>query len=76
MSDVLHPIYLSFTTEELREHFAAVGADPGSADKHLEYYIKSAEAAKSGEAHPVASAKRRGTLCRSRRVSVSGWPPR
>ena len=53
MSELLHPIYLPFTKEQLRQHFAAVGTDTTSADRHLEYYLKSAQAAKAWEEDPA-----------------------
>ena len=36
--DVLNEIYLPFPEEQLREHFAPVGTDETSADRHLDYY--------------------------------------
>lgn len=53
MSELLHPIYLPFTKEQLRQHFAAVGTDTTSADRKLEYYVKSAQAAKAWEGDPA-----------------------
>ena len=49
MADVLHPTYLPFTADQLREHFAPVhGA--GEEDRHLRYYRASVEEArKHGE---------------------------
>ncbi len=67
MSEILHPLYLPFTQEQLRGHFAPVGADTTSADRHLAYYLKSAQAAKGWGEHPlsgtpaeVAKAQRHG----------------
>ena len=54
MSEILHPLYLPFTQEQLRGHFAPVGADTASADLHLAYYLKSAQAAKDWEEHPLS----------------------
>lgn len=67
MSEVLHEMYLPFTEAQLREHFAPVGADKTSADKHLDYYRKSVQAASGWVSTPPpgtpaerAQAKRRG----------------
>ena len=67
MSELLHPTYLPFTEEQLREHFARVGTDTTSADRHLAYYVKSTNAAKAWGEHPlsgtpaeVAKAKKHG----------------
>ena len=67
MSEVLHDVYLPFTEAQLREHFAPVGADKTSADRHLDYYRKSVQAARdwassppSGTPAEQAQAKRRG----------------
>jgi hypothetical protein len=45
VADLLHPTYLPFTADQLREHFAPV-AGPGEKDRHLKYYRDSVEAAK------------------------------
>jgi hypothetical protein len=37
MVDVLHPVYLPFTADQLREHFAPVHGY-GEKDRHLSYY--------------------------------------
>src|SRR5690242_14256744 len=42
MADVLHPVYLPFTADQLREHFAPVHG-PGDRDRHLRYYLASVE---------------------------------
>ena len=67
MGELLHPIYLPFTEEQLLAHFAAVGTDTTSADRHLAYYTKSAKAARNWGEHPtsgtpaeVAKAQRHG----------------
>jgi hypothetical protein len=67
MSEVLHDVYLPFTEAQLRQHFAPVGADNSSADRHLDYYRKSVQAARdwtstppSGTPTEQAQAKRRG----------------
>src|SRR5689334_22493777 len=67
MSEVLHDVYLPFTEAQLRQHFAPVGADNTSADRHLAYYRKSVQAARdwtstppSGTPTEQAQAKRRG----------------
>jgi hypothetical protein len=67
MSEFFHEIYLPFTEAQLWEHFAPVGADKTSADKHLDYYRKSVQAARdwassqpSGPPKERAKAKRRG----------------
>jgi hypothetical protein len=59
VADLLHPIYLPFTADQLREHFAPV-AGPGDKDRHLKYCYASAAAAKkydqlirSGKATPA-----------------------
>ncbi len=54
MSEILHPLYLPFTQEQLRDHFAPVGTDATSADRHLAYYVKSAQAAKDWAEHPLS----------------------
>src|SRR5438045_2841435 len=49
MADVLHPVYLPFTADQLRGHFAPVHG-PGEEDRHLRYYRASIEEArKHGE---------------------------
>ena len=67
MSEVLHERYLPFTEAQLREHFAPVGVDKTSADRHLDYYRKSVQTARdwaskspSGTPTERAQAKRRG----------------
>jgi hypothetical protein len=67
MSEVLQDVYLPFTKEQLRRHFAPVGTDKTSADRHLDYYRKSVQAARdwarnpsSGTPAQQAQAKRRG----------------
>jgi hypothetical protein len=67
MSEVFHETYLPFTEAQLREHFAPVGADKTSAERHLDYYRKSVQAAKDWASRPPsgtpaerAQAKRRG----------------
>jgi hypothetical protein len=45
MADVLHPVYLPFTADQLREHFAPVHG-PGEEDRHLRYYLASVEEAR------------------------------
>ena len=67
MSEVLDEVYLPFTETQLREHFAPVGADKTSADKHLDYDLKSIQAAKDWASKPPsvtaaerAQAKRHG----------------
>ena len=45
MPDVLHPTYLPFTADQLREHFAPV-LGPGDKDRHLRYYRASVEEAR------------------------------
>src|SRR5204863_7518437 len=67
MSEVLHDVYLPFTEAQLREHFAPVGTDKTSAERHLDYYRKSVQAARdwassqpSGTPAERAQAKRRG----------------
>lgn len=60
-------MYLPFTEGQLRHHFAPAGADRTSADKHLDYYRKSVQAARDWVSRPPsgtpaerAQAKRRG----------------
>ena len=67
MSEILHPLYLPFTQERLRDHFAPAGTEATSADRHLAYYVKSAQAAKdwaelplSGPPGEVATARKHG----------------
>ena len=67
MSEVLHQVYLPFTEAQLREHFAPVGVDKTSADRHLDYYRKSVQTARdwastppSGTPTERAQAKRSG----------------
>ena len=45
MADVLHPTYLPFTADQLRERFAPV-LSPGEKDRHLTYYLASIEQAR------------------------------
>jgi hypothetical protein len=66
VSEVLNEIYLPFTAEQLREHFAPVGTDQASADKHLDYYRKNVQAYRDWATNPPggspaqrAQAKRR-----------------
>ncbi len=68
MSELLHPIYLPFTKEQLRQHFAAVGTDTTSAGRRLEYYLKSAEAAKAWEGDPAIGAP--GEVARAKKHSL------
>jgi len=58
MSDVLHPVYLPFTEEQLIPHFAPVGTDKTNPGRHLEYFRKSIQAAADYAAllHPGMSA--------------------
>lgn len=67
MTEVLHRVYLPFTKEQVREHFAPVVAGTASADHHLGYYVKSAQAANdwaglplSGRPAEVAKARTHG----------------
>ena len=48
MSEILHPLYLPFTQEQLRGHFAPAGTEATSTLGHLAYYVKSAQAARTG----------------------------
>ena len=45
MADLLHPTYLPFTADQLREHFAPV-VRAGEKDRHLTYYRASLDQAK------------------------------
>lgn len=54
MNEILHPVYLPFTQEQLRHHFAPAGTDATSADHHLAYYVKSAKAAEDWAEHPLS----------------------
>jgi hypothetical protein len=67
VSEILHPLYLPFTQEQLRDHFAPAGTETASAVDHLAYYLKSAQAAKdwaelplSGPPAEVATARKHG----------------
>jgi hypothetical protein len=67
MSEVLHEVYLPFTEAQLREHFAPVGVDKTSTERHLNYYRKSVQTARDWASRPPsgtpterAQAKRRG----------------
>lgn len=54
MSEILHEIYLPFSKEQLREHFAPVGTHPTDPDVHVHPYCKSIRAAREWETHPVS----------------------
>jgi hypothetical protein len=54
VADVLNEIYLPFSAEQLREHFAPVGTDKTSADRHLDYYRKSVQAYRDWGTNPPA----------------------
>jgi hypothetical protein len=54
VSDVLNEVYLPFSEEQLREHFAPVGTDKTSAGRHLDYYRKSVQAHRDWAANPPA----------------------
>src|SRR5207342_1355676 len=49
MADVLHPVYLPFTADQLREHFAPVHG-PGEEGRHVRYYQASVEEARRHDA--------------------------
>ena len=66
MGGALNEIYLPFSEEQLREHFAPVGTDKTSADRHLDYYRKSLQAYRNwatnlpaGSPAQLAQAKKR-----------------
>jgi hypothetical protein len=44
--EVLHDVYLPFTEEELKGHFAAVGTASWTPDQHLKYFRRSVDAYK------------------------------
>ena len=54
MSEILHEIYLPFTKEQIREHFAPVGTHPTDPDVCLHHYCQSVTAAREWERHPVS----------------------
>jgi hypothetical protein len=67
MSEILHEVYLPFTEGQLKQHFAPVGVDNTSPDRHLDYYRKSVLAARDWASRPPsgtpaerARAKRHG----------------
>jgi hypothetical protein len=49
--DVIHPVYLPFTADHLRDHFAPV-ASGGDPDRHVRYYQASAARAVAFESSP------------------------
>jgi hypothetical protein len=54
VTELLHQTYLPFTPEQLLGHFAPVGTDTTSAERHLAYYAKSAQAAANWGEHPLS----------------------
>lgn len=52
MTEKLHDLYLPFTPEELRGHFASAGTDAASLDRYLAYYRRSIKAARDWTAAP------------------------
>jgi hypothetical protein len=54
VGDVLDEIYLPFSEEQLRQHFAPVGTDKTSPDRHLDYYRKSVQAYRDWDTNPPA----------------------
>jgi hypothetical protein len=81
VSGELNKDYLPFSEEQLREHFAPVGTDKTSADRHLDYYRKSVQAYRDWGTNPPAGspaqqAQAKSAPCRCRRTSASGSSPR
>jgi hypothetical protein len=76
VADLLHPKYLPFTADQLREHFApVVGA--GEKDRHLTYYRASVDQARK-YAELIRRGKnqhqqRPGWVGRWRKTKDSGW---
>ena len=68
-SAVVHSVYLPYTTEVLRQHFAKVrgGGDP---ERHLAYYRASAQAAREFRAAPPAgdAGTQRRAIARGRQL--------
>lgn len=54
MSEILHEIYLPFTKEQLREHFAPVGIASTDPDLKVRRFCESARAARKWEEHPAS----------------------
>jgi hypothetical protein len=67
MSEVFDKKYLPFTEEQLKDHFARVGPDNTTADRHLDYYRKSVQAASD-----LASAASFGTPAERARAKRHG----
>jgi hypothetical protein len=70
VSDVLHEIYLPFSEEQLREHFAPVGTDKTSADRHLDYYRKSVQAYRDWVTNPPAGSPARQAQAKRRALQM------
>ncbi|MEJ7786935.1 MAG: hypothetical protein WKF96_19210 [Solirubrobacteraceae bacterium] len=41
--EIMHPVYLPFTEEQVRKHFAPINNDRGDIERHLTHYKKSIE---------------------------------
>jgi hypothetical protein len=81
VSDVLNEIYLPFSEEQLREHFAPVGTDKTSADRHWTTTARVCE--RTGPESRIrlraprrSRLRRKGAPCRCRSMSASGSSPR
>ena len=76
MANVLHDMYLPFTADQLREHFAPV-AGPGERDRHLRYYLASVEEARKYDelirGEDSRRRRRLGWAGRWRKTNGSGW---
>jgi hypothetical protein len=70
VSDVLNEIYLPFPEEQLREHFAPVGTDETSADRHLDYYRKSVQAYRDWVTNPPAGSRARQSQVKRRALQM------
>ena len=70
VSDVLNEIYLPFSEEQLREHFAPVGTDKTSADRHLDYYRKSVQAYRDWVTNPPAGSPAQQAQAKKRALQM------
>jgi hypothetical protein len=70
MDGILHNVYLPFTEEQLRPHFAPVGTDSTSADRHLDYYRKSLQVARDWKANPPAGTPAQEAQARKRGLQM------
>lgn len=70
VSGVLNEIYLPFSEEQLREHFAPVGTDKTSADRHLDYYRKSVQAYAAWVTNPPAGSPAQQAQAKGRALQM------